>query len=192
MIYYHGKTKWNYKKDIREMIPDFDMLPNYLKEMLPVLRHDFINISGYTEEDMMEYEPVTRMVLRSFKYIFYDKDTLIEMFVISVDEMQSELSEEEFNKYIGIMLLYYAAVKKDISEQDIVQKIQELDGKGSKIMTILEQREQKGIEQGILRVVKNAISKGMKTKDIVDIAGITEKEVEEIRRGMLGTDPKKL
>lgn len=125
LIIYHGKAKWNYKKDIREMIPDFHLLPDYLKEMLPVLKHDFINIGEHTEADMMAYEPVTRLVLRSFKYINYDKDTLVEMFVVSVDEMQADLSDEEFNKYISIMLLYYAAAKKDISEQDIVQKILE-------------------------------------------------------------------
>ena len=137
---------------------------------------------------MMEYEPVTRMVLRSFKYIFYDKDTLIEMFVLSVHEMQSELSDEEFNKYIGIMLIYYVAVKKDISEQDIVQKIQELDGKGSKIMTILEQREQKGIEKGLekgkIEMVKDFIKAGAETELIVKASKLSRKEVEEIRKEM--------
>lgn len=38
------------------MILGFDVLPEYLKEMLPVLRHEFINIGEYTEKDMMVLE----------------------------------------------------------------------------------------------------------------------------------------
>ena len=30
------------EKDMRNMIPDFETLPEYLKQMLPVIRHDFI------------------------------------------------------------------------------------------------------------------------------------------------------
>lgn len=116
----------------------------------------------------------------------------IKMFVISVDEIQSAISEEDFNKYINIMLLYYAAVKKDISEQDIVQKIQELDGKGSKIMTILERREQKGIEQGIeqgvqkgkIEIVKELIRAGAETGLIVKASKMSREEIEKIRKEM--------
>lgn len=141
------------------------------------------------------------MVLRSLKYIFEDKDKLIEAFIISVDEIEPVVTEEEFNRYIDINLIYYSAVNKDLTEEDIIRKIQELGGKGEKIMTILQEREQKGIqqgielglqqgieqgiEQGIFKVVKNAISRGMETKDIVAITGLTEKEIEEIKKEML-------
>ena len=54
LLVYHGKGNWNYEKDIREMIPDFHILPEYLKQMLPVLRHDFINIRKYNEEDIIQ------------------------------------------------------------------------------------------------------------------------------------------
>lgn len=84
LLVYHGNSNWNYEKDIREMIPDFHILPEYLKQMLPVLRHDFINIKEHTEEDIKEYKPVTRMVLRSLKYIFGEEDKLIEAFLISI------------------------------------------------------------------------------------------------------------
>ena len=55
IIVYHGKGRWNYKKDIRQMIPGYDELPLYLKERLPVLRHDFINITGHNDKDMKKY-----------------------------------------------------------------------------------------------------------------------------------------
>lgn len=189
IIIYHGKANWNYEKDIRDMIPEFETLPEYLKQMLPVIRHEFINIGTHTEEDMMEYDPLTRMVLRSFKYIYYDKETLVEMFIISVDEIQSVVSDEVFNKIINTLLLYYSSANKEISEEEIVKKVQELDGKGSKVMTILERREQRGIEKGIeqgkIEMVKELIKEGSETEFIVKVSKLNRDEIEEIRKEML-------
>ena len=184
IIVYHGRPSWNYKKDMRDMIPDFDLLPVYLKEMLPVLRHEFIDIGEHSEEDIMEYEPLTRIVLRSFKYIYYDKDILVEMFIISVDEIQYAVSEELFNRIINTLLLYYSSANKEISEKDIVRKIQELNGKGGEIMTVLERREEKGREEERSEIVKGLIKEGAETELIAKVTKMSREKVEEIRKGM--------
>lgn len=182
IIVYHGKPSWNYKKDMRDMIPDFDLLPEYLKEMLPVLKHEFIDIGEYSEEDIMQYKPLTRIVLRSFKYIYDDKDTLVEMFIISVDEIQYAVTEEVFNRVIDTLLLYYSSVNKEVSEEDIVRKIQELGGKGGEIMTILEKRHEDGIEKGKIEIVKELIKMGSETDFIVKATKLSKEQVEEIRK----------
>lgn len=181
IIIYHGRPSWNYKKDMRDMIPDFDLLPPYLKEMLPVLRHEFINIGGYTEEDIMKYDPLARMALRLLKYIYYDDDTFIEMFIISADEIQYIVTEEVFNWIANIGFVYMSA-NKEISEEDIFQKIQELGGKGGEIMTILERREEKGIEKGKIQTVKDFIKAGAETQLIVKATKLSREQVEEIRK----------
>lgn len=201
LIIYHGEYNWNYKRDIREMIPDFDILPEYLKQMLPVLKHEFINIKGYTEEDIREYKPITRMVLRAFKYIYEDKDKLIETFIISVDELGLEVSKEDFNRYADTILLYFSSFNSDIREEDIVQKIQELGGKGERIMTILQEREQKGIEEGIILGMqqgkKEGIQEGIKTTakamiiegesidKIMKYTKLTMEQIEEVKEEMM-------
>lgn len=197
IVVYHGKGAWNYKTDIREMISDFDTFPDYLKQMLPVIKHEFINITAYTEEDIQEYEPITRMAIRSFKYIFWDKNDLIKAFLISVDEIQPFLTDEELSRYIDILLIYYSAANKNLTEEDIIQKIKELGGKGAKVMTILQEREQKGIqygieqgiEQGMLEERKKSarmgITKGYDMQVIMDITGLTEDEIQEIKEKML-------
>jgi predicted transposase/invertase (TIGR01784 family) len=205
LLVYHGKARWNYKKDIREMIPGFNTLPEYLQQMLPVLRHDFINITEHNEEDIKEYKPVTRMVLRSFKYIFEDKDKLIEAFVISIDEIESEVTEEELNKYVDIFLIYYSAVNKNLTEEDIIQKIQELGKKESIIMTILQEREEKGmqkgielgreqgmeqgmeqgIKQGMIEMAKNFIRDGVEIEIVIRASKLSRKEIEEIKKEIL-------
>lgn len=188
VVVYHGKSKWNYKTDIREMIPDFDLLPEYLKQMLPVINHEFVNITGHTEEKIQEYEPVTRMIIRSFKYIFWDKDDIIEALLISLEEVEPILTEEELNSYLDTLFIYYSAVNKNLTEEDIKSKIQELGGKGEKIMTILQERKQQGIEEGIelgkIEMIKDLIRAGAEIELIVKTSKLSREEVEKIKREM--------
>ena len=44
---------------------------------------------------------------------------------------------------------------------------------------------QEGIQERIERVVNNAIIKGMSVEDIMDLTGLTEKEIDQIRKNML-------
>lgn len=193
IIVYHGKSGWNYKTDMREMIPDFDILPEYLKQMLPIIKHEFINITAHTEEDIKEYEPVTRMIMRSFKYIYWNEDDLIESLLISLDEVELILSEEELNRYLDTLLIYYSAANKNLTEENIIAKIEKLGGKGEKIMTILQEREQRGIEigiekgiqQGKIEMIKDLISAGAEIELIVKTSRLSREEVEEIKREMI-------
>lgn len=47
------------------------------------------------------------MIIRSFKYIFEDKDKLIGTFLISVEEVADVVTDKELNTIIEIMLIYY-------------------------------------------------------------------------------------
>ena len=192
IIIYHGKDRWNYKDDIRDLIPDFDILPKYIVERMPVLKHSLVNITEHGEEDIKKYEPITRIIIRSFKYIFDDTDKLIETFLISIEEIPQYMFHEELYSLIDTILIYYSSANKNLTEEDIIRKIQELDGKGEKIMTILQAREQKGIAKGIEQginqgrieerkvMAKKLISMGMSIEQIMEVTNLTRKEIEEI------------
>ena len=162
IVIYHSKSKWDYKTDTRELIADYNELPKYLKDRLPVLKHDLINLAEHTEEDIKQYKPLTKMVIRSFKYIFGTMDELIETFLISIEEAADKVADEDLYTIVEIMLIYYSAAAKDLTEEDILEKIKKLGGKGGKLMTILEQREQRGMEKGIEKGILLGISEERK------------------------------
>ena len=81
-------------------------------------------------------------------------------------------------------MLYYSSANKEISEKDIVRKIQELDGKGGEIMTVLERREEKGREEERSEIVKGLIKEGAETELIAKVTKMSREKVEEIRKGM--------
>lgn len=186
IVIYHGEDKWNYKTDLRDLILDYNNLPQCIKERMPVLKHDFININEHTEDDIEKYNPLAKMVIRSFKYIFADDDKLIKAFIISVDEASVSMKTEELSKMIEILLIYYGAANRNLTEENIISKIKELEGKGEKIMTILEARELKGIEKGIregkrekeIEIAKVSKKIGLSIDVIADITGLTIEEVQ--------------
>lgn len=197
IVVYHGEENWTYKTDIRELIPDFDLLPAYLKEMLPVINHELVNITSHTAEEIKEYEPVTRLIMRVFKYIRAPKDKLLETIVISIDEVGKVVSLEELAYYIDIILLYFSATNREFTEAEIRDKIRQLDGRGSEIMTILQEREQRGLEQGLELGLQKGLEEG-KAKEkrsfakkllefgdsiekIAMLTGLSENAIEEIK-----------
>lgn len=198
IIIYHGRGNWNYKTDVRELIPDYNELPEYIKEKLPVLKHEFINIATHQEKEFKQYEPMTRMILKSMKYIFYTKEKLIEEFLISVEELPTDINDENLHYVIDILFIYYKNAINEITEEDIANKIRELGGKGEAIMTILQAREQKGRVEGMeigmekgmelgemkkaKEVAKIGIIKGYDIKIIMDMSGLSQEEIEKIRK----------
>ncbi len=50
---------------------------------------------------------------------------------------------------------------------------------------LIEEGIEKGMERGIEKVAKNAIIKGLDIQDIMELTGLTKKEIERIRKEML-------
>lgn len=193
IVIYHGKNKWRYETNIRELIPNFNELPDYIVDKLPVLEYELINVATHEEKEFNQYEPITRMILRSMKYVFYGKDKVIEELLISVEEIPPNIDDEKLYYYINILLIYFQNTGNEITEADLNRKIKELDGKGDKIMTILQAREQKGIEKGIQfgeikkakEMAANGITKGYDIKIIMDMTGLSLEEIEKIKRDII-------
>ena len=69
-----------------------------------------------------------------------------------------------------------------------MKKIDQLEGKGQKIMTILEERElrgikkgmEKGIEKGKLEVARNLLSLGLDMDKIIKATGLTEEDIKKL------------
>lgn len=148
IIFYHGLKPWNYETDVRNYISNYKTLPDYLKIRLPAIKHDFITMHTHDEDQMEVYYPLTRLILRSFKYIFHDTDTLLKYFLISIDELRESVSDEDVLRFIDLMLFYYEQSNKGFTEKELIRKSRALDGKGEEMMNILRERENKGIIKG--------------------------------------------
>ena len=142
IVFYHGKGKWNYKTDIRNLIPGYYNLPDYLKDRIPTMKHDLVDMHRSPDEELDKYRPIVRLILKVFKYV----------------------TQED--------------------EDKLMKKIDQLEGKGEKIMTILEERELRGIEKGIekgkIEVARNLLSLGLDIDKIVKATGLSEEDIKKL------------
>ncbi len=202
MIIYHGKEKWNLKTDLREMISGFKELPEYFKERVPVFKYDFYNIGEYKERDFAKLTGLTAMMLKAFKYAFEeDLEIVLRNFLLALEEVKNEEPLETLIYYGEIYLKYIELTNSEISEEDIKEQIKKLDGKGTVTMSILQKREeigmQKGIEQGMRQGMQRGMQQGMQKRNIeiarnllmegvgislvVKSTGLSKTEVEKLK-----------
>lgn len=90
--------------------------------------------------------------------------------------------DEELDKYRPIVRLILKVFKYVTQEDEdkLMKKIDQLEGKGEKIMTILEERELRGIEKGKIEVARNLLSLGLDIDKIVKATGLSEEDIKKL------------
>ncbi len=90
--------------------------------------------------------------------------------------------DEELDKYRPIVRLILKVFKYVTQENEdkLMKKIDQLEGKGEKIMTILEERELRGIEKGKIEVARNLLSLGLDIDKIVKATGLSEEDIKKL------------
>lgn len=91
----------------------------------------------HDKEKMLQYDPLTRLVLRSLKHIFYDLDELIKQFLVSVEELTENITDDDKLSYIELMIFYYSQGNREFTEEAINRKVKQLSGKSEWIKNIL-------------------------------------------------------
>jgi|SRR5690625_675888 len=145
---------------------------------------------NHNEERMQDYEPLTRFILRSFKYIYYDTDTLLEIFLISIDELKQRVTDDDVQRVIELILLYFTKSNKNFTEEDLTRKVRELEGKGEDIMSILQEREKKGLMKGIIKgreetkktFALNMLKDGLPVERVAKYAELPVEKVKELQK----------
>ena len=85
-------------------------------------------------------------------------------------------------------MMYMSKTDKKITEDKLMKKIDQLEGKGQKIMTILEERELRGIEKGIekgmekgkLEIARNLLGLGVEVEKIIKATGLSEEDIKKL------------
>lgn len=190
MIIYHGKEKWNLKTDLRDMIPRFYELPEYFKQRVPVFKYDFFNIGEYEEDDFEKLTRLTSMMLKAFKYAFEeDLEVVLKNFLLALEEVKNEEPMETLIYYGEIYLKYIEMTNSDVKEEDIKNQIKKLEGKGAITMSILQKREEIGMEKGRqegrqdekLKIAMNLLKEGVEIALVAKSTGLSKSKVESLK-----------
>ena len=133
------------------------------------------------DEELDKYRPIVRLILKVFKYVTQeDEDKLLEIFILATEDAFQKEEEETVSDIMGILMMYMSKTDKKITEDKLMKKIDQLEGKGEKIMTILEERELRGIEKGKIEVARNLLRLGLDIDKIVKATGLSEEDIKKL------------
>lgn len=190
LIIYHDKNQWNIKTKLSEMILGYDELPEGVRRYIPNYEYLLYDLTKYKDEDI-KLQSITRIIIKIMRDARYaDKNKIIDILVEGFKLLDEVIEKNEVTHYIESCLRYILNVRSDINKDEIINIASQISIEGSElVMTVADQLRQEGIKEGIkegiIKIAKNAIIKGMKEEDILELTGLTKKEIDKIRKGML-------
>lgn len=193
LVIYHGKSNWNVKTQLGDMIKGFHDLPSDIQGYIPNFEYLLYDITRYSDEEI-KGQAQLRILLTIFRDIFTkDNEGLRESIYRAVSYLRELDDKQTGLEYLETLMRYIFSAGKNLTKKDMDKIIQEIETtypEGSEIaMTLAERFREEGKEEGIKKsieqVVKKSIIKGLSTEDIIEITGVSKDEVETIRQKML-------
>ena len=195
-VFYHGRSRWKLSRDFRDVFEVDDDMKEYLMNYRYVLfdTNDDDMFKRVSEKIRNNIILLGEMLLMKDIYRFNKK--ILEKVL---DVLMRVESEEELMGEL-IKVLNYVVIATEIKEEDMIEILNNKKIKGGdEIMPTLarkwyeegiqegiEKGMEKGMEKGIYEdkkmVAKNMLMMGMDIAVIVKATGLSEKEVNEIRK----------
>ena len=194
LVIYHDKGEWRVKTKLSDMIIGYNQLPEDVKKYIPSFEYLIYDLTKYNDEDI-KLESVTRIIIKIMRDVRHaSKDEVMDIITEGFTLLDKIMEKDTVTHYMESCLRYVLSIRSDIEKDELIQIADQISVEGSElVMTIADKLRQEGIgigeEKGrrdqIRKVVKNAYVKGMSIEDIIDITGLTEKEIDKIRKEIL-------
>jgi predicted transposase/invertase (TIGR01784 family) len=208
LVIYHGKDRWKTRTTLGEMITGYKDLPREVQKFIPDYEYLIYDVSRYTDEEI-KGEAQLRILLTIFRDIFTKDNKGLQESIYRAAMYLQELDDKETGiEYFETFIRYIFSARSNLTKRDVEEIIEEIEKsypEGSEvIMTIIERyREEglmkgmeKGIEKGIERgmekgielgenrkkieVAKNLLKINLPIEQIIDVTGLTKKEMEKL------------
>ena len=186
LVIYHGKGNWIAAKSLGNMVTGYHLFPKELKKYVPDFEYVLFDLTSLSDEEikgsvqLKVYLTICRDILtdditKFMSSIFRALDYLLE-----IEDKRTRIS------YLKVLMTYIFSAGRNLTQKEVKQVIKKIP-EGSEIVMTLADRYRKegekiGIEKGILKVARELIKKGLSIKDIAEVTGLHEQEIERIQK----------
>ena len=190
LVIYHDKGEWRVKTKLGDMINGYNRLPEDVKRYIPSFEYLIYDLTKYNDEDI-KLESVTRIIIKIMRDVRHaSKGKVMDIITEGFTLLDEIIEKDTIMHYMESCLRYVLSVRSDIEKDELIQIADQISVEGSElVMTIADKLREEGKQEGKQeekrKVVKNAIIKRMSIEDIMDLTGLTEKEIDKISREML-------
>jgi len=187
IVFYHGEKKWKISKNFIDSMELPEDVKERLAEYIPDFKYALIDLN-IEDVDKMLISLTMKVILYTFKNISdFESKEKIENFI----KLAKNLFYEDSGLKMIQKLLLYLYATNEINPTEMKEAINRLisDDKGNIAMTTAERLMKQGIEQGIeqgihqkaIDTAKALLNKKMPVKEIVEITGLSVKEIEKLK-----------
>ncbi|MGO1369097.1 hypothetical protein [Senegalia sp. (in: firmicutes)] len=118
------------------------------------------------------------------------KEEAIEILIEAIELINRTEEKDIVTYYVSECIKYMLSIRDDISEKEMEKIAEKISIEGGELVMSVAERlrkegEERGIEQEKRKSAKIDIIKGYSTEIIMEMTGLTEKEIEELRKEML-------
>lgn len=153
LVIYHGKTQWKSGSMLSDLILDFEMLPDEVKQMTPDYRYQIYDLSQFSDDDIKGNAKLT-ITLSIFRDIFKKSGQEFLQTILNAARAIDALEEQETGlQYFETCMRYILTSGPQLSKEQLNTVIKQLAvtyKKGSEVtMTLAEVLREEGFEKGI-------------------------------------------
>lgn len=138
-----------------------------------------VDITVIPDDEIMEHRSMAALTLLQ-KHIY--QCDLIEL----IDKLEQVLrADYNTGQQVISLVNYIIQVGESADAEAFLRELaQRVPQHGDKLMTIAQQLEQKGIEKGrikeALKIARNLLQKGMSHEAILEVTGLSERELKQL------------
>ena len=150
LVVYHDKYRWNVKRTLGEMIPNYGDLPDSIKKYVPDFEYMLSDLSS-KEDDRVALAEDHAIVIRTLNQARYaSKDEILDIFTEAITVFTNNKDEDMVDYYIIESMTYILTVRDDISTEELFELAGQISEKGGElVMTAAEKLKKEGIQEGI-------------------------------------------
>ena len=144
------------------------------------------------EVSLKEEHSIIIRILNRTRYA--TKDEIIEVFTRSIILFTRTKDNDMVRQYVTESTTYILGIRDDITEKELIEIAGKISEEGGElVMTAAERLREEGMKKGMelgklkrdKEIAMTCIIKGYDTSVIMDITGLTENDIEEVRKEML-------
>ena len=153
----HDKYKWNVKRMLSEMIPNYMELPDDIKKYIPNFEYMLSDLSYIGDDmDLVEEHSIIIRTLNRTRYA--TKDELIDIFTEAIILFTKNRDKDMVKVYVMESITYILGVRDDITEKELVEIAGKISTEGGDlVMTVAERLREEGEIKSMRKSIKLAL-----------------------------------
>lgn len=163
----------------------YDHLPEEVQVYVPNFAYLLYDFSPHSDEEI-KGEAILKIYQMVVREIFNPNNQELMQSIMNALTFLREIENKEKGiDYLETMMRYVFSTGKNLTEEDAQQVMKQIETtypEGSEVIVTLAEIY---MAKGKMEVAKNLIVKGLSTKDIMEVTGLEEKEINKIKKQVL-------